>query len=431
MFSASWKLSAAVWPLLVVGSLQAAKAGARRAGQSAHALAAAREEALAFADERLQHRDLARWFGRADTVTEEFRQKCSHCVAVCSKAARGRAVAHLVFDFIAKGLMLGLASFGSSLVQRGELSAGELTSFFFHASFLGLGLYGLVGLVPELSVARAAAKRLADVVNEASGKPASLRHQAMPSPSVRFEDVHFSYSPEKAVLKGFSLEVAAGQTVAIVGPSGCGKSTVLALLLRDFDVGRGRILVGDQDVTTVSRQQLRNLLGVVPQHAVLLGASVADAIRFGSSSPTEIQVEAAARSASAHHFVSLRPGGYSSPVGRGGQLLSGGERQRLSMARAFLRDAPVLVLDEPTSALDTATAAAISEAILTQRPNRPTTLVVTHSLALIRSCDGVAVLSTEGRVVQRGTFSELVADTSGALVQMLKAGGLEDDITPS
>ncbi|CAE7838921.1 Abcb10 [Symbiodinium sp. CCMP2592] len=429
MFRASWKLSAAVWPLLVTGALHGARAGAKRSAKSAEALAAKREEASAFAEERLQHLDLIRWFCRAEEEAKQFGKLCDASVAIASRSARVRGASHLVLDWAAKSVLLGLASLGSQLVARGELTAGELTSYFFHASFLGLGLYGLVGLMPEVAVARAAARRLASVVatgrkKEAAESFASLSKPLTPLP-LSFEDVHFRYS-EAEVLCGFSLQLAAGETCALVGLSGCGKTSALRLLLRDFKSSSGKITLGGQPVQMLDLAHVRTLISVAPQAPALLGASVASAIAFGASSePSKEQIEAASKAASAHDFVKCRPQGYETPVGRGGELLSGGERQRLALARALIREAPILLLDEPTSGLDTATASALAQAVLSPRPGRPTTLIATHSLALIRSCETVAVVSG-GRVVQRGSFSELIKDSSGHLAQIMRSGELAE-----
>mmetsp|Transcript_34654 Transcript_34654/g.102970 ORF Transcript_34654/g.102970 Transcript_34654/m.102970 type:complete len:584 (-) Transcript_34654:107-1858(-) len=434
MFMASWKLSAAVWPLLVTGSLHGARAGAKQAGKSAQRLAAARDDALGFAEERLQHTDLVRWFSRAETEAEAFREKCEACVTVAAKAARGRGIAHLIFDFITKGVLLGLCHLGSRLVQRGEITAGELTSFFFHATFLGLGLYGLVGLVPEIAGARGAAKRLAMTIDLAgsskTGEGAPQVASTEPL-SVSFQAVSFGYpSSERNILQGFSLEVPAGSTCALVGPSGCGKSTAVSLLLRDHDPKAGKILLGGKDISGMPRDGLRGSIGVSPQQPALLGSSLLEAIKFGVppwGAATQSDVEAAAKRACMHGFASSRPGGYDAPVGGGGSLLSGGERQRVSLARALVRGAPVLILDEPTSALDPATAKELSEAILGKRSGRPTTLVVTHSLAVIRACDNVAVLSEDGQIVQQGSFAKIAAEASGPFAKILKAGVIEDD----
>eukprot|EP00439_Symbiodinium_sp_Y106_P031168 s4915_g3.t1 len=427
MFRASWKLSAAVWPLLVTGALHGARAGAKRSAKSAEALAAKREEASAFAEERLQHLDLVRWFCRAEEEAKQFGKLCDASVAIASRSARVRGASHLVLDWAAKSVLLGLASLGSQLVARGELTAGELTSYFFHASFLGLGLYGLVGLMPEVAVARAAARRLASVVaagcKKEAADSASLSKPLAPLP-LSFEDVHFRYS-EAEVLCGFSLQLAAGETCALVGLSGCGKTSALRLLLRDFKPSSGKITLGGQPVEMLDLAHVRTLISVAPQAPALLGTSVASAIAFGASSePSKEQIEAASKAASAHDFVKCRPQGYETPVGRGGELLSGGERQRLALARALIREAPILLLDEPTSGLDAATASALAQAVLSPRSGRPTTLIATHSLALIRSCETVAVVSG-GRVVQRGSFSELITDSSGHLAQIMRSGELE------
>ncbi|OLP87250.1 ATP-binding cassette sub-family B member 10, mitochondrial [Symbiodinium microadriaticum] len=431
MFRASWKLSAAVWPLLVTGALHGARAGAKRSAKSAEALAATREEASAFAEERLQHLDLVRWFCRAEEEAQQFGKLCDASVAIASRSARVRGASHLVLDWAAKSVLLGLASLGSQLVARGELTAGELTSYFFHASFLGLGLYGLVGLMPEVAVGRAAARRLESVVaagrrKEAADSP-SLSKPPAPLP-LSFEDVHFRYS-EAEVLSGFSLQLAAGETCALVGLSGCGKTSALRLLLRDFETSSGKITLGGQLLQMLDLAHVRTLISVfpvAPQTPALLGTSVASAIAFGASGEaSKEQIEAASKAASAHDFVKCRPQGYETPVGRGGELMSGGERQRLALARALIREAPILLLDEPTSGLDAATASALAQAVLSPRPSRPTTLIATHSLALIRSCETVAVVSG-GRVVQRGSFSELITDSSGHLAQIMRSGELEE-----
>mmetsp|Transcript_13505 Transcript_13505/g.26571 ORF Transcript_13505/g.26571 Transcript_13505/m.26571 type:complete len:586 (-) Transcript_13505:40-1797(-) len=437
MFRASWKLSAAVWPLLAAGALRGSRAGAKQAGKSAQQLATAREDAMSFAEERLQHANIVRWCSRVEFEAAAFREKYLACVVIASKAAKGRGIAHLCVDLAGKGVLIGLCSIGSRLVQRGELTAGELTSFFFHAGFLGLGIYGFVGLVPELAVAREAARRL-NAGNRASdndteGSAAAATVTQRPCASVCFDNVGFTYPSGKNVLDGFSLDIPAGSSCALVGPSGCGKSTVVSLLLRDHDGFTGNISIDGCSIRDVSRKSVRNTLGVAPQQAVLLGKSVSNAIAYGATSDAKVaqsDIEAAAQASCAHDFVTARRDGYDSPVGAGGQLLSGGERQRVASARALLRRAPVLVFDEPTSALDSTTAAAWAKAVLAPQPNRPTILAITHSLVLIRSCDSIAVLSESGRVVQHGTFSDLIADSAGPLALIMKAGDLEDDVMP-
>lgn len=427
MFYASWRLSSVVWPVLVVGCLHGARSGAKRGSKSAKRVAEAREKALGFAEERLEHRDLVRWFQRADAEASDFQELCKSCIAVVKKSARDRGVAHFVLDLAGKGVLMGLCNIGTQLVRSGELTTGQLTQYMIHSGMLGLGLYGLVGLAPEIMIARDAANRLTAALAAANPEAVDFEPAAVPLP-VRFEDVSFMHGKSQ-VLNGFSLEIPAGSTCALVGSSGSGKSTALSLLLRDVDPQGGRILVGDKEVSTLSRGELRAKLGVSPQQPSLLGPSVHQSIAFGmgSQSVADHDVQAAARMACAHDFVMARPGDYSSAVGHGGAQLSGGERQRLSLARALIRGAPVLLLDEPTSALDATTAEEFSKAVLAERPRRPTTLVVTHSLALIRRCEKVAVLSKDGRIVQCGEYAKLIADSQGPLAEIMKAGELVDD----
>eukprot|EP00435_Cladocopium_sp_Y103_P066720 s4_g29.t1 len=287
MFRASWKLSAAVWPLLVLGALHGARAGAKRSMKSAQSLAQAREDALSFAEERLQHSDLVRWFCRAEEEAKAFHDKCEKSVAVATSSARKRGMAHFVLDWASKGVLLGLSSLGSQLVARGELTAGQLTSYFFHATFLGLGLYGLVGLVPEIVAARAAAMRLSNTTKAAKAKANTAEtstllqgERALP---INFKNVHFRYSDQE-VLQGFSLQLAAGETCALVGASGCGKTTALRLLLGDFHISSGEVCIGGSNVATLSLKELRHMVSVAPQAAALLGSSVTEAIKDDTTS---------------------------------------------------------------------------------------------------------------------------------------------------
>jgi len=244
-------------------------------------------------------------------------------------------------------------------------------------------------------------------------------------------DVSFAYPSGQNVLEGVSLSIPAGSTCALVGASGSGKTTLVRLLMRDFDNYSGAISFSGKDVKDQSWIGLRADLSIVPQTSALLGASVGEAIAFGvvpGATATDAEVESASRQACAHDFVAARQGAYSSSVGSGGSALSGGERQRVSIARAIIRHPRLLILDEPTSALDAATAASVGQALLQKREDRPTTIVVTHRLELIRSCDMVAVLSA-GKIVQHGQFSELLAQSEGALAKIIHSGVLEDDLT--
>jgi ABC-type transport system involved in Fe-S cluster assembly fused permease/ATPase subunit len=229
--------------------------------------------------------------------------------------------------------------------------------------------------------------------------------------TVRFEDVRFSYDPERPILKGLSFEVPAGKTVAIVGPSGAGKSTVSRLLFRLYDVSGGRILIDGQDIRRVTQSSLRASIGMVPQDTVLFNDTIRYNIRYGRWDATDVEVEEAARMAQIDAFIRISPKGYETEVGERGLKLSGGEKQRVAIARTVLKAPPILLLDEATSALDSHTEQEIQDALERVSRNR-TSLVIAHRLSTIVGADEIIVLD-QGRIAERGTHAKLL--TQGGL----------------
>ncbi|MHB8267770.1 ABCB family ABC transporter ATP-binding protein/permease [Bradyrhizobium sp.] len=225
--------------------------------------------------------------------------------------------------------------------------------------------------------------------------------------SVRFDDVRFSYDPERQILKGLSFEVPAGKTVAIVGPSGAGKSTISRLLFRLYDVSGGRILIDGQDIRNVTQASLRASIGMVPQDTVLFNDTIRYNIRYGRWDATDAEVEAAAQMAQIDSFIKMSPKGYETEVGERGLKLSGGEKQRVAIARTVLKGPPILVLDEATSALDSHTEQEIQDALEKVSRNR-TSLVIAHRLSTIVGADEIIVLD-QGRIAERGTHGQLLA----------------------
>jgi ATP-binding cassette subfamily B protein len=227
--------------------------------------------------------------------------------------------------------------------------------------------------------------------------------------AIIFEDVRFYYPsrPTPPALSNFSMNVRAGQTVALVGPSGAGKSTVFQLLLRFYNPTNGKVVVDGVDVQNMSLESLRQRIGIVPQDAVIFSGSALENIRYGKPTATNEQVISAARAAFAHEFISGLPQGYDTFLGERGVRLSGGQRQRIAIARAILKDPPLLLLDEATSALDAESERMVQAALESAMRNR-TTLVIAHRLATVQKADAILVLD-HGQLVEKGTHSELVS----------------------
>jgi ATP-binding cassette subfamily B protein len=224
---------------------------------------------------------------------------------------------------------------------------------------------------------------------------------------IAFKRTSFDYGAAIPALEDVSFEVPAGKTVALVGPSGAGKSTTFQLLLRFYDPSEGRVLIDGVDVARADPEQVRRLIGLVPQDTVLFGASARENIRYGRPEATDAEIEAAARAAEADEFLRRLPQGYDTFLGERGMRLSGGQRQRIAIARAILKDPPILLLDEATSSLD-AESERLVQLALEKLMERRTTIIIAHRLATVQKADRIVVIN-HGRIVASGTHTQLLA----------------------
>lgn len=298
---------------------------------------------------------------------------------------------------------------GTWLYTRGEASVGQIVSFMGFAAMLIGRIDQASGFVSRIFFQMPALAdffRVIDHQTTVPDRPDGV-DLGRARGDVDFEDVSFSYDGLRPALQHFSLSVPAGTTVALVGPTGAGKSTALSLLHRMWDPQSGTIRVDGLDHRVIKLDSLRRNIGVVFQDSTMFYRSIADNLRIGKPDATQAELERAARLAEAHDFILRQPQGYDTLVGERGTTLSGGERQRLAIARALLKDPPILILDEATSALDSVTEAHIQKALKVLMKDR-TTFVIAHRLSTIRDADQVVVLE-QGRMVERGGYRELMA----------------------
>ena len=254
---------------------------------------------------------------------------------------------------------------------------------------------------------------LMDREREVADQPGAPALIGLDVPMVRFEDVYFAYDPGAAaaggrpILQGVSFEIPAGKTVAVVGPSGSGKSTLARLLFRFYDIQQGRITIAGQEIRSVTQASVRQAIGIVPQDTVLFNDTVAYNIAYGRPGASQAEVEAAARAARIHDFISSTPKGYATMVGERGLKLSGGEKQRVAIARTLLKNPPILIFDEATSALDSANERAIQAELQSAAQNK-TTLLIAHRLSTVVEAHEILVMDA-GRIIERGTHAQLLA----------------------
>jgi ATP-binding cassette subfamily B protein len=310
--------------------------------------------------------------------------------------------------FVAITLILWL---GSRFVLAGSMTGGELGQFLMYAMLVGISAATLGSLWGEIQRAAGAMERLVELLQAVPAIAAPEIPQHLPARAagaIHFDDVLFRYPsrPESAALDHFKLDIAPGETVAIVGPSGAGKSSAFQLLLRFYDATSGSIRIDETDISRLDPRELRGQIGLVPQETVLFGASAMENIRYGRPDASDDEVRHAAVLAAADEFIRELPEGYATYLGERGTRLSGGQRQRIAIARAILKDPPILLLDEATSSLDAESERLVQMALEGLMQNR-TTLVIAHRLATVKKVDRIVVMD-QGRIAAIGNHDELM-----------------------
>jgi ATP-binding cassette, subfamily B, bacterial MsbA len=348
-------------------------------------------------------------FGAEQRETSKFEAASHHLYRTNMKVTSVLSVLPPLMEFIGGLAFAAALWYGSQEIAAARLTTGEFIGFV-AALFMMYGPAKKLSRVnANMQQAMAAADRIFEMLDTHS--EVHERPSAVPLPpflgTIEFRDVRFSYPEvDDATLGGVSLSVGAGQTLAIVGRSGAGKTTLVNLVPRFYDVTAGAILIDGIDIRDVTLASLRAQVGIVTQETVLFDDTVAANIAYGRPTATRAEIESAARAAYAHDFIVGLPGGYDARIGERGQRLSGGQRQRLAIARALLRDSPILILDEATSALDAESEMLVQEALSNLMRNR-TSFVIAHRLSTVRRADLIVVLD-QGRIVETGTHDALL-----------------------
>ncbi len=372
------------------------------------------------AEETISGIRTVRAFAKESSEVQRYAKAVQRSYGLARLRIRSIAYISALASLLGYAAIAGVLWYGGRLVIAGEMSVGDLTSFILYAMTVAVAVGALGSLWTDFMSATGAARRVFEILDRQPEIP--LRGgQTLPRVTgyLQFQAVDFYYPsrPDVMVLQELDLNIRPGEVVALVGPSGSGKSTIASLICRFYDPAKGRVCLDGQDVRTLDGEWLRQQIGVVSQDPVLLSASIAANIRYGKATATDAEVEAAARAAHAHEFISGFPQGYDTIVGERGIQLSGGQRQRVAIARAMLKDPRILILDEATSALDAESEHLVQEALDLLMQSR-TTVVIAHRLSTVRNADRVLVIQG-GRIVQSGGHQELMNEREGMYYKLV------------
>jgi ATP-binding cassette, subfamily B, bacterial len=359
-------------------------------------------------------------FGREALNEEMFRQSTRGTLAAALGVLSAQLQFKILMGFATAAGTAAVLWFGGRAAMAGELTVGTIVLFLSYLTSLYAPLVSLMYTGSIIQGAGGSARRVMDILTaerDIQDSPHAIAI-ARPAGEIRFENVGFAYESGRPALHNVSARIAPGETVALVGPTGAGKTTLVSLIPRFFDPSEGRVLLDGHDLRDLQLKSLRSHVALVLQEPFLFPMSIAENIAYGRPDASRAEIETAAKAANAHDFIRRLPEGYDAVVGERGATLSGGERQRISIARALLKDAPVLILDEPTSALDAETEALIIDALKTLMRGR-TTFIIAHRLATIRHVDRILVLQ-DGTIVESGSHAEL-SRSSGLYASYAKA----------
>ena len=412
MFSVSWQLALVALLALPLTAVVIAVIGSR-AQKQFKAQWKATGDLNGQIEEAFSGHDLATVFGRIDAMTEDFDKRNEELFRSASLAQFLAGMMMPIMQFISYLSYVVIAVLGALKVASGSLTLGGAQAFIQYSREFNQPLGQLGGMMQQVQSGVASAERVFEFLDadEESAEEPTSRLGGRAKGLVEFEDVDFSYDPDKPLIQDLSLRVEPGQTAAIVGPTGAGKTTLVNLIMRFYDIDSGSIRLDGIDTAEISRHELRSQVGMVLQDAMVFEGTIMDNIRYGRLDATDEEVIAAAKATYVDRFVHSLPEGYDTKIDQDGGAISAGERQLITIARAFLAQPALLILDEATSSVDTRTEMHVQQAMNALRQGR-TSFIIAHRLSTIRDADVIIVME-EGRIVEQGTHAELL-DTHGA-----------------
>ncbi|MBB2894032.1 ABC transporter ATP-binding protein [Flexivirga oryzae] len=358
-------------------------------------------------EETFTGHDLVKVFGRQHEVGAAFDKTNESLTTVSWRAQFVSGLVMPVMMFVGNLQYVVVCVLGGLQVANGSMSLGNVTAFVQYSRQFTQPLTQLASMVNLMQSGVASAERVFEVLDAPEQSPDEHAVLRPTHGAVEFDRVNFGYAPDQPLIEDLSMHVEPGQTVAIVGPTGAGKTTLVNLIMRFYELDSGRILIDGQDITTVSRQDLRSRIGMVLQDAWLFHGTIRDNIAYGRLDATEDEILAAAKATFVDRFVRSLPDGYDTVIDEEGSGVSVGERQLITIARAFLADPAMLILDEATSSVDTRTEVMLQEAMAALRSDR-TSFVIAHRLSTIRDADTILVME-DGHIVEQGDHDELLA----------------------